>query len=75
MKVTPVSKMVTIPADTALCMAASEVSGVAVPPMETLDARFRVVAGPPIRVPVTVSAVHEEVPTVTLGTLPRQRTR
>ena len=75
MKVTPVSKIVTTPASTAACTAVPEVRGVGVPLITTVEARFRVALPPENRVPETVSAVQEELPTVTLGWLLRQRTR
>ncbi len=75
MKVTPVSIMVTIPADLAASTAASEVSGVGAPETMTVEARWRVVrVVPPNGMPETVSDVQEEVPTVALGAFPRQTT-
>ena len=69
MKVMPVSAMVTTPAETALFMAASDVSGVRVPWTKTLDARFKVPVPPLSNVPVMDSAAHDESPTVALGWL------
>jgi len=76
MKVTPVSIMVTIPADLAASTAASEVNGVSTPEMMTLEAMWRVMrVFPPNGMPETVSDVQEEVPTVALGAFPGQTTR
>ena len=74
MKVTPVSIMVTIPAELAASTAVSEVNGVSAPEILTAEARWRVVALPANDVPVTVLDVQEEVPTVAVGAFPRQTT-